>query len=48
MDIAEELQKLRHDMKHIKMEIEKLKSHNFTLLTIIGSIIEDEAVSPSL
>ena len=48
MTVENELQQLKQDMAQMRADIDKLKSHNFTLLTIIGSIIDGNAVSPSL
>ena len=48
MTAENELQQLKQDMAKMRADIDKLKSHNFTLLTIIGSIIDGNAVLPSL
>lgn len=46
--LVKEVQQLKQDMAQMRADIDKLKFHNFTLLTIIGSVMEGDAVTPSL
>ena len=48
MQIADELRQIRQDMQQMKSEIAKLRSHNLTLLTLIGNMMGEDMVSPSI
>ena len=48
MDISDELQQIKYDLRKMQAEIEKLKFHRSTLVTWIGNIIGGDKTSPSI